>query len=352
MFTRENHLGIAMDSPDQATFRWIVPDLPAMGIDSSRCAFRIRYNISSEDYNSWDSGVVNASLNDREGLKLNLTARFKSEFPYPFKNNPTVNIGNGLDLELAINTAQIGRTFQDRSHRFSIVPSIPMADLPFPSSKIYNLNVMGKRGNIVQTFPAQEYFYVPEVLHASTGDLVHIQWSGSNTNPDNNAGEGQQGSDRHNMMETHSNDLGRVKPSHLEDANLFNSTMPYSGIRLIGRLSTQPLGRHPALTDPYQLGGQMSQLDDAGTYFSGNLFQLTSTGTFHYMNSRNNNFSNRQQKATVVIHQGPTFVDTGFIVGISVTSVIVAALIVFGAFSAYQHFTVAPAAAAAGAGAV
>src|SRR3989338_4334450 len=136
MFTRENHLGIASYSPDQATFKWTVPDLPSLGIYSDRCAFRVRYNISSNDYDGWDS-AINASLNDQDGLKLNLAARFRSVNPYPFENNPTVDIGNGIELELAINTAQIGRTFQDRSHRFAILPSLAVVDLPTSESVIY-----------------------------------------------------------------------------------------------------------------------------------------------------------------------------------------------------------------------
>jgi hypothetical protein len=41
----------------------------------------------------------------------------------PIRNNPQVNIGaNNQVLKLAINTAQYGRVFQDRSHTFYLVP--------------------------------------------------------------------------------------------------------------------------------------------------------------------------------------------------------------------------------------
>ena len=69
---------------------------------------------------------------------------------------------------------------------------------------IYNLNVRGKRGNIVQTFPATEYDFIPDQLKVTTDDLVHIQWTGSNSHDNNNegdAGQGADGTDRHNLLQ-------------------------------------------------------------------------------------------------------------------------------------------------------
>lgn len=91
---------------------------------------------------------------------------------YVFKNNPKVNVfgdaGGKLQLQLAINTQQLGRVFQDRSHAFRIRP----AEV---SGTVHNINVRGKRGNIVQVYPAVEYDFTPNRAEIPVGDYVHFQ---------------------------------------------------------------------------------------------------------------------------------------------------------------------------------
>ena len=58
-----------------------------------------------------------------------------------------------------------------RSHDFAIRAAPAAAK----GQTIHNVNVMGKRGNIVQVYPAVEYDFVLDRLEAKVGDYVHIQ---------------------------------------------------------------------------------------------------------------------------------------------------------------------------------
>ncbi|GFO44390.1 protein dd3-3-like [Plakobranchus ocellatus] len=157
-WSRSNHHGNGRDG-NPLSYKWTLPYFPSG--KTKRCAFRIRYNISTDDYDPYHTDY-----------------RHNDEFPAksPIRQNPYVYVLKQVSpLRLAINTAQFGRVFQDRSHVFQLKPrkdNIPTAPV------LHNLNVRGKRGNIVQAYPAVEYDFAPTELRIKLGDLVHIQWTG------------------------------------------------------------------------------------------------------------------------------------------------------------------------------
>ena len=94
------------------------------------------------------------------------------------KNDPKTKATDGkTDLQLALNTAQLGRTFQDRSHVIILKPRNTLP-LKYQNSNIYYIGGMGKRGNIVQAYPAMEYRFTPERISVTTDDVLCFVWSG------------------------------------------------------------------------------------------------------------------------------------------------------------------------------
>lgn len=260
-FARVNHLGNAVDTTvgdfstgDDDTqvaanlnanrVMWTVPDIPTprgtqyyanndMDHAYASCVLRVRYNITTSDFPAWPSDAMdpdhpwyNAMVTSANNSNSNSDVNPQT----PLEQDPYVYIGAGdadnedMFVSLAVNTNQYARTFQDRSYTFQIkrrptattetntdtdVPALPEdavgALSAATSNKVFNVNVRGKRGNIVQTYPAVEYDFVPNSLALEQGDVIHFQWTGSDYNPRRGCNDGEGGPPDPNDFKTSAN---------------------------------------------------------------------------------------------------------------------------------------------------
>jgi hypothetical protein len=286
-YSRVNHLGDGQNGRPH-NYTWTLPHFPSL--KQKRCVLRMRYNISTNDYDPLNTF---AESNDNDDV---------------IENNPEVDAGD-FELQLAINTAQYGRTFQDRTHIFFIAPRPEEIK---DEKKLFNLNVRGKRGNLVQTLPATEYDFVPNNLEMKSNDLVHIQWTGSNTHNNNNqgnsaAGEGKQGTDRHNIMQL--SEPGKNVPMLLEQSTMFDSMTVVWNSKDTEHKSSKDIAAQLASAGYYECADvkqkcnkstMQDQLDNALPSYAG-LVTSMKKGTYYYMCTRNNNFTNRSQKGKIVV---------------------------------------------------
>jgi hypothetical protein len=265
--------------------------------DNCNCVLRLRYNISTNDLgpdgNNPNSGFIDAASNAAASPVV----------------QDLVTTTDELGLLLAIDTSQFGRTFEDRSFIFHIKPrpkGVPQ------TARVFNINVKGKRGNIVQAYPATEYDFVPEALFARVGDYIHFQWTGCDTNPAGNAGEGTDGTDRHNVIQIAN--LGDSKPVTDEWLKKNKKSTMFKNLALRKRMTYLDQDPDKCLTYQQLLdqnGGDENAaeqdeencflLNKANQYFDAGLMKANSTGHFAFMSSRNNNFSNRGQKAMLLV---------------------------------------------------
>eukprot|EP01100_Stratorugosa_tubuloviscum_P001847 TRINITY_DN1420_c0_g1_i1.p1 TRINITY_DN1420_c0_g1~~TRINITY_DN1420_c0_g1_i1.p1 ORF type:complete len:608 (+),score=310.00 TRINITY_DN1420_c0_g1_i1:76-1899(+) len=296
--SRDNHLG---NSPggQPHLFNWTIPnDL------HEQCVLRLRYNISTADYDPWNSNV-NSSLNG-------IASPVSEDSSEPFM---------GRNYTLAFDTAQTGRTFQDRSYVFAIRPRPNGIS---SSATIHNLNVRGKRGNIVQVYPAVEYDFAPTHLHAKQNEYIHIQWTGCDTNPQNNDGEGTRGTDRSNIVQMKApGDNHPASDSDISKNPLFEDSSLRFKLAYLDQNNTYCLSfdqlneKHSGnIAEVEQDRQNCAKLNAASKYYNAGLIKLNKTGTFHYMSTRNNNFSNRSQKGVIIVEESiPTWAIALIVIG-------------------------------------
>jgi hypothetical protein len=266
------------------------------------CVLRLRYNISTSDMgengNRPDAGFIDWTANADNSPVFN-------------RNGAKAIVGQGdatgaTGFELATDTSQFGRTFQDRSYVFHI---LPRPSGVAQTQRIFNLNVRGKRGNIVQAYPAVEYDFIPQSFTGRANDLIHFQWTGCDTNPAGNAGEGTAQTDRSNMVQVAA--LGDMKPatdgwidSHTplfesKELRLYMAMLGQTNCLTYEQLKAKNANNQNAVEADVQ---NCMKLNAAPRYFDAGLVKMNKTGTFHYMSSRNNNFSNRTQRGQIDIN--------------------------------------------------
>ncbi|CAE7559256.1 DD3-3 [Symbiodinium sp. CCMP2456] len=312
MSSRDNHNGNARGGRPNY-YLWKIPDNV-----EGRCVLRLRYNITTGDFrptslaagegpatNQIDVGedyfALDKALNDP-----NPGQRRRA----PFKGGPPVlpqdpvgdwlDLGEDFQLQLQVNTNQYGRTFQDRSHTFVVSPR--PAKVP-SSARIVNYNVRGRRGNIVQVYPSVEYDFVPQDLTVSVGDFLHFQWTGSDANAKGNDGNGRQSTDRSNLVQVADSEETVPLPWLQHRLLLDASASPDEAKELVRRFAY--LGQSPDLCDVEE-NNQNSiqnckQLNGAPAYFDGGLVEMKTLGSHKVVSTRNNDFSNRSHKATILV---------------------------------------------------
>lgn len=339
-FGRINHLGNVPESnaPTQEDLNaiphrdnanryiWTIPNHV-----NDNCVVRLRYNISTSDYLAWDlSGTpgYNSSYNDQP----------------PIQQDPYVDIGTAEDefVSLALNTNQYGRTFQDRSYVFGIKADPRTQAQRDAGVTIYNLNVRGKRGNIVQTYPAVEYDFVPNDLNINVGDLIHFQWTGSDYNPRRGCNDAEGGppdgnpnhnsrADRTNFIEMEAMDMNFPRDitaaTALQGKTMFQDEQGNPDMETVMKLAFLDQKRNLALTGRRCMTREeleainnknarenspfnCAKINAAFTpYFDAGLVTMRAKGAFTYFSSRNNNFSNRDQTGRICV--GVTCQDSG-----------------------------------------
>ncbi|KAJ1534780.1 hypothetical protein HK096_003463, partial [Nowakowskiella sp. JEL0078] len=300
--TMDNHLGISRSKTDElenlSTYNMKLPSIIPKGQNELKCVLRLRYNISSSNVKYFADATNNGAVTNNPVMY------------YGFRDSNSQS--SAMPLRLAINTAQFGRTFEDRSEVFKIIKRPE----ELKDANIHNLNVKGKRGNIAQVRNCVEYAFVPETLLVKQGDYVNFQWCGSDFNDPNNNGQGIAGTDRSNV----------VAVSKFDDMKLMNMfsdlTIVNSSLFNMSDLSTlawlQQNDSSCFTVDQMVTTQAQNQQDTRSCHFL-NAAKSPYFNLLSRMSSRNNAFTNRVQKGVIIAESAS--ISTGVQVGIGMGTV-------------------------------
>ncbi|GAB5365324.1 hypothetical protein AAMO2058_001047900 [Amorphochlora amoebiformis] len=345
-FGRDNHLGNYLqvdsdtgefihpkdgESPSTAKYTLMIPEEM-----SGQCVIRMRYNMSTNDYpshkyarNKGEGGIgvdsktscpwVSGASDCRNGDPDCSTGTNDTAFAcgtgltadkIPLYNRPYVNLfdrptGEGFQLGLAINTHQTGRTFQDRSYVFNVTAMPTTVEGLDKGKRVINFGIRGRRGNIVQSYPAVEYDFTPQDLQVNKDDFLHIQFHGSDFNAARNAnnGEGWQYSDRANIVQ--SNNEGMNYPLHGSDINMFSTVDEVKKWAWVGQdpAACDETVNNDKNQNEYKNCGKLNMSPNRFPQNpSEGLWRIqASDGTYTFFSTRNNNFSNRSHKSKLIV---------------------------------------------------
>ena len=394
-WNRDNHLGGGIGGQANL-YNWTLPtkttglreatpgeeDQPA---EFDRCVFRMRYNITTGDTGLdledsiayWD--LTSSSNGDDSPVQqdeaVNVPAA--AETANAGQVDLGAGTGGGADqdgttrtLQLALNTNQYGRIFEDRSMVFHLVDYEERADLNrrrrrtqmtqdpkldeegkaayedgLSCSTTHNLEVRGKRGNIVQSFPGVEHDFDPSPLTAETGDCIELTIHLTDNDPPNNAGEGLPGSGRANLALTETGDKNVPVTDYLDPVArpdlLFPNEEAMFRWSYLGQESLTTPGGQPAClsedtiedNNEEQNVRNCGKLNPIGPEYNAGRIELENAGTWHFMSTRENNFSNRSHKSQIIVVEA---LGVGEKVGIAAGAIIALGAVGAAAFMGYK----------------
>jgi len=263
----------------------------------------------------------------------------------PIQQDPLVKVGPTTRdyLQLALNTNQVARTFQDRSYIFYIKPKAN----PASAAIVTNVNVRGKRGNIVQTYPAVEYDWIPNKIVVAPGEVLDFQWAGSDYNPRRGCNDGEGGpytGDRNVANGLNANTQGSNQNSRADRMNAIiiaddqkNYPEAYAGLNIdsttgaAARAKTLAFGAAQEWLAAYNAASgqnlqcltqtEINNINNENRrenhprncaeanalipHMPSQRITASNVGSYKLFSTRNNNFSNRDSKSQIVVATAP-----------------------------------------------
>lgn len=345
-WTRDNHLGNA-ENGYAPVYNWTLPKVSGLAsslsanpasaagqeADQDAVVIRLRYNITTQDTGEVDVPeywALDESSNDNQSpVQQDEATTLVADLPEAVDER-----GQPRTQQLALNTNQYGRVFQDRSYAMWIENEDNqrrrrrLAEAPVGGTtnedcagEVHEMHIRGKRGNIVQSYPSVEHDFLPQVLVAETGSCVHLQIQLTDNDPPNNAGEGLPGSGRANMALVAEGDKNTPVES-FADQTFFENEAQMFQFAYLGQEDLTRNNNNPSCLseDTIENNNQeqnvrnCGKLNPIGPNADGGYVKMRTAGTFQFQSTRENNFSNRGQKGVIIVADSITATETIIII--------------------------------------